>query len=462
MIQLDRRSFMKTAGMGIPAALFARELLADGAAERPNVILCIADDQGWGDTAYNGHPVLKTPNLDQMAREGLRFNRFYSGAPVCSPTRGSCITGRHPYRYGIRTANDGHMRDEEVTLAEALKPLGYSTGHFGKWHLGTLTKELVESNRGGPRGAKHYAPPWEHGFDACFSTEAKTPTWDPMTDPETGKPYGTHYWTGQGEQATENLEGDDSRIIMDRAVPFIRNAVAEGKPFLAVIWFHAPHLPVVSGPPYTELYEEHKDYYGCITALDDQVGRLRNELEGLGVAGNTMLWYASDNGPERNTPGSAGPLRERKRSLYEGGVRVPGLLVWPDKIKEARKIDMPCSSSDYFPTVFEALGHTIPEQDQRPYDGISLMPLIKGEMEARPKPIAFASKKQISLTDNRYKLYSGDVGKTFELYDLALDPSETKDLAKEKPAVVAKMQATLKAWRASCSASYRGKDYAAT
>ena len=185
---------------------------------RPNVILCMSDDQGWGDTGYNGHPFLKTPNLDKMAAQGIRFNRWYAGAPVCSPTRGSAVTGRHPYRYGIPGANSGHMLPEEVTLAEALKTQGYTTGHFGKWHLGTLTTTIKDSNRGKPGDAAHYSPPWDNGFDVCFSTEAKVPTWDPMKKPGSDESYGTHYFNSDGSVATENLEGDDSRVIMDRAL----------------------------------------------------------------------------------------------------------------------------------------------------------------------------------------------------------------------------------------------------
>ncbi|MFC1759674.1 sulfatase-like hydrolase/transferase, partial [Planctomycetota bacterium] len=129
----------------------------------------MADDMGWGDTGYNGHTEIQTPHLDQMAQEGLRFHRFYSAAPVCSPTRGSCLTGRHPYRLGIPGANAGHLKPEELTLAEILHDLGYQTGHFGKWHLGTLTKTIRDGRRGGTeKGTGHYSPPWENGFDSCF------------------------------------------------------------------------------------------------------------------------------------------------------------------------------------------------------------------------------------------------------------------------------------------------------
>ena len=162
----------------------------------------MADDQGWGDVGYNGHPFLKTPNLDAMSKAGLRFDRFYSGAPVCSPTRGSAITGRHPYRYGIYTANTGHMRKQEMTLAEALKAQGYTTGHFGKWHLGTLTNDIPDGRRGGKQ-RMHYSPPWENGFDESFAAEVQMPTWDPMKN----QAFPSKYWSGPGEYAAENLTG---------------------------------------------------------------------------------------------------------------------------------------------------------------------------------------------------------------------------------------------------------------
>jgi len=466
---ITRRNFLRsiaagTAAIALPEALFSKN--TPGTA--PNIILCMTDDLGWGDTGFNGNPIIKTPNLDKMAEAGLRFTRFYSAAPVCSPTRGSCITGRHPYRYGITFANVGHMPKEEVTLAEALKTQGYTTGHFGKWHLGTLTKKEKDSNRGGPRGTKHYSPPWENGFDVCFSTEAKVPTWDPMKKPESNTPYGTYYWKEDGTKATENLEGDDSRIIMDRVVPFIRNAVKQKKPFLAVVWFHTPHLPVIAGAKYRKIYsqysEDQQHYYGCVTAMDEQMGRLRRELRELDIANNTMVWFCSDNGPEGKdgrsgrTRGSAGSLRGRKRSLFEGGVRVPALLEWPARIKGSRVTKIPCCTSDYFPTTLDVLGINIKVQPQ-PVDGISLLPLIEGKMTKRPAPIAFESGSQLSLTDNRYKIYSNNKGKTYMLFDLIEDPGEKKDLSGEKSQISQSMKATLEKWRKSCKDSLAGKDY---
>ncbi len=459
----------------------ASSLRAQSAASRPNVIICMADDQGWGDVGYNGHPYLQTPHLDAMSRAGLRFERFYAGAPVCSPTRGSALTGRHPYRYGVYTANTGHVRAEEATLAEALKTQGYATGHFGKWHLGTLTRDLRDGRRGGRDDTReHYAPPWENGFDESFSAEVQMPTWNPMRE----QAFPSKYWTGPGEYATENLDGDDSRVIMDRAIPFIRGAVERGQPFFTVIWFHAPHEPVVAGPEHRRRYvgrsEGEQHFYGCITALDEQVGRLRAELRSLGVADDTMLWYCSDNGPEgRNHTtgrrrGSAGPLRGRKRSLFEGGVRVPGLLEWPRRIPEPRRTSVPCSTLDYFPTVLAALGFEM-EGAPDPVDGVSLMGLIDGTMRRRPRPIGFqtpgdndrAAEARLgspnhALIDNRYKLLSyldGERADEDLLFDITIDPGERYDLSKEHPEIRNRMKARLASWDSSCAASDRGEDY---
>lgn len=460
MAKSTRREFLEYSTMTVGSVVFPLMLPVDSQADKtPNIILCMTDDQGWGDTGYNGHPVLRTPNLDQMAEDGICFDRFYSGAPVCSPTRGSCITGRHPYRYGITFANEGQMKKEEITLAEVLRNKEYATGHFGKWHLGTLTTRIKDSNRGQPGETGNYSPPWENGFETCFSTEAKVPTYWGEGDYEN---YGTWYWTGLDQKVpAEQISGDDSKLIMDRALPFIRKSVKNNKPFLAVIWFHSPHLPVASAPPYTDGYEEHKDYYGCITAMDEQMGRLRAELQGLEIEGNTMLWFCSDNGPEGTDkdPGRTKGLRGRKRSLYEGGVRVPGLLVWPDRIKTPRAVTVPCSTSDYFPTVLDVLGYRLPEAGTRPYDGVSLMPLIEGRMNKRPRPIGFESGDQVSLVDNRYKLYMNQKEKTWELYDLITDPGETANIAFGHPGIAGRMKQTLDSWQASCRESLQGKDY---
>jgi arylsulfatase A-like enzyme len=431
--------------------------LAPGrAAAPPNIILAMADDQGWGDVRYHGHKCLNTPNLDNMARSGIRFERFYSGAPVCSPTRGSCLTGRHPYRYGIYFANadngDGPSKyalpSRESTLAEVLKLRGYRTGHFGKWHLGDFE---------GPQKSS----PSDNGFDEWFSTVRKVPTVDP-----------SGYWQN-GAEVKERLAGDDSEILMDRALRFIGQSAASQMPFLAVIWFHTPHLPVMALPgqraKYAGYSRKEQDYWGALTALDEQMGRLRAELRRLKAHDNTMLWYASDNGPEGDGespawPGSAGPWRGRKRSLFEGGIRVPGILEWPGRAAAGRVVDMACTTSDCYPTVLDAVGLRAAHQPV-PVDGISLLPVIDGRQVERPAPIAFETmgntrgSPKLALIEKRYKLLTSLEGSDDMLYDLETDPKETKNLAAEMPERLAAMTKQLREWRDSCRNSAQGRDY---
>ncbi|WP_339732315.1 sulfatase-like hydrolase/transferase [uncultured Gimesia sp.] len=450
------------------------------AAEKPNVILIMCDDLGWGDTGFNGNKIIRTPHLDAMARAGMNLKRFYAGAPVCSPTRGSCLTGRNPFRYGIVHANTGHMKPQEQTLAESLKTVGYRTGHFGKWHLGTLTKTTRDSNRGGPKNSDHFSPPWQNGFEVCFSTEAKVPTWDPMRKPKgkaSGKgwaalteespsqPYGTHYWNAVGEIVNDNLRGDDSRVIMDRAVPFIKQSVQEKQPFFCVIWFHTPHLPVVAGPDYRKLYAKydlnHANYFGCITAMDEQVGRLRAQLKSLAVAKNTMLWFCSDNGPEgkASAPGSAGPFRGRKRDLTEGGIRVPALLEWPGNIQPGTETRFPMVTSDYLPTILAAAGLMIPED--RPLDGINLLPVLEQNLQERRQPIGFQFQNNAAWMTQQYKLLRTRKrgNDQYQLFDLLADPGETTDVSETHPELVKQYQTELERWIKSCANSNQGRDY---
>jgi arylsulfatase A-like enzyme len=268
---------------------------------------------------------------------------------------------------------------------------------------------------------------------------------------------------------------------MDRVIPFIRNAAQGKTPFLAVIWFHAPHEPVVAGPEFRQLYagrevgEQH--YFGVISALDLQVGRLRKELRDLRIAGNTLLWFTSDNGPEGDTGdngaqrGSAGPLRGRKRSLWEGGIRVPGLLEWPARVRPGSTTAVPCSTLDYFPTVLDLLGFKMPGQPE-PLDGVSLVPLLEGRMTARPVPIPFETiggtgsknsrgSPRMALVDNRYKLLSDseDSADSDLLFDLLADAGETTNIASQHADVVKAMKDQLAVFRESCKRSLSGGNY---
>ena len=466
-----------------PVLLFSSLCFAVASAPRceadaPNIIMIMCDDLGYGDLAcYNPQTVIKTPHLNQMAQEGVRFTRFYSAAPVCSPTRGSCLTGRHPFRFGIYFANTGHLPEAEITIPELLEPSGYQSGHFGKWHLGTLTKTILDSNRGGPRGAKHYSIPSMHGYHDSFVTESKVPThdpmvalpnaskngWDPLKANDPVAAYGTRFWNHDVQEVNENLKGDTSRVVMDRVIPFINQSTKQQKPFFATIWFHAPHLPVVSAQEYTKHYESldsyTRNYFGCITAMDDQIGRLRKHLSDKNLSNNTILWFCSDNGPEgtkRNAPGSAGLLRGRKRSLYEGGVRVPGILVWPSQL-DPQTIDTPAVTSDLLPSLMDLLEIDYPSK--RPLDGLSMLPIIRGEREHRMQPIGFQSAKQYAWHDEDWKLYSPDMGKSWELYNVTLDPGESDNLLTTNPEVAKRMKQDLMRWIKSCQDSDQGLDY---
>lgn len=454
------------------ACLAAGTAMAQSAS--PNVILIMADDLGWGDVGFNGNRQIKTPCLDRLASEGTVFRHFYSGAPLSSPTRASVLTGRNPFRTGVFSANEGIIRPEENTLPEYLHAAGYATGHFGKWHLGTLTYKEIDANRGRPENRHLFNPPAEHGYDEAFITESKVPTCDPMYAPVKNngrfwdcipqgaprKTYGTYYWDIDGNKVQTNLDGDDSRIIIDRAVPFITQAVEAEKPFLATLWFHTPHLPCVATPEYAAMYAglsvEERNYYGCITAMDAQIDRLVRFLKEKGVYDNTIIFFCSDNGPELNTPGTAGTFRGKKRSLYEGGIRVPSFMVWGGKKGELPdEVNVPCSTCDYLPTLADILDFKVAKD--RIVDGESLYPLLTGKKKDRKKPLVFCSATQGAVVEGKFKLYM-DKGK-YELYDLQADPSEKNDISNAYPKETAQMKTLLLKQMDSFKESFEGKEY---
>ena len=444
-------------------------------AERPNVILVMADDQGWGDTGYNGHPVVKTPNLDAMAKDGLVFNRFYAAAPVCSPTRGSVLTGRHPIR--IKITNHGrYMRPQETTIAEALRDAGYVTGMFGKWHVGSAQK-------GSP------VNPGNSGFDEWV--------------------IGLNFFDNDPflsrNGIVEQISGSGSEITIDETIAFLRKHESDGKPMFAIAWFPSPHDPHLEKPPGPDPYKGVKapGYLQEITVLDHAFGRLRKELRTLGIERNTILWYCSDNGGLRKESSGG---RERKGSIYEGGLRVPGILEWPAKI-ESGKIDIPATTSDIMPTVLSMVGVTA--KSHYAWDGIDLTPVIEGEVSSRP-PIGFwfglqggqgtwsdrilkavmqaqqtgtptphpeRLRKDIdeypqfpedkfighaAWLDWPWKLHRKEKKDVrFELYNLVEDPMEAANLAEaiDHKARIEQMQTDLANWQLSVTRSLNGKDY---
>lgn len=417
------------------------------AAPRPNIILVMADDMGWGDPSYNStnvvyadgtpHPDqgwIQTPTMDAMAANGLRFDRFYSASAVCSPTRASCLTGRHPSRVGIGGANSGKLAFDETPLSEILSNIGYATGHFGKWHMGTMTTLRDDGNRGAPGNSADYSSPWHHGYDVCFATESKVPTYDPyklvssFDDPSF---YGTRYWrmpatwnetSGEGlvvpvEDVNDPANGDDSKLLVDQAIPFVQDSVSNNTPFFLVLWFHTPHKPIID-PDGVSGVNSSDAARDAIEDMDEAIGRLRDELTTLGVRSNTMFWVTSDNGPENGVNSfnetdtvrsiRSGRYRDRKGKLFDGGIIVPGILEWPGIISSPMSTDIPAVTSDYYPTILDYLELSVP--NQKPLDGISLRPIIEGSATERTKPIGFKLGNDTAWMNDRYKLVDQDTG----------------------------------------------------
>ncbi|MDP0491113.1 MAG: sulfatase-like hydrolase/transferase [Verrucomicrobiota bacterium JB023] len=456
-------------------SLFLALIATLAASERPpNVILLMSDDQGWGDVGFNGNDRIRTPHLDAMAAGGMKLDRFYASAPLCSPTRGACLTGRYPFRFGILAAHTGGMRVGEITIAEVLKEKGYATGFFGKWHLGWVKMEDA-----GSRG--FFSPPSLHGFDEYFATTSAVPTWDPGVTPmgwnrwggKEGEPWkgGTPY-VHDGVEVEENISGDDSRVIMDRVIEFVRRE--QERPFLATVWFHAPHEPVVAGEEYQALYPEagssRKAYYGCLTAMDEQIGRLREELRKLDLAEDTVVFFCSDNGPAGSLAkkgiASTGGFRGHKHTMYEGGLLVPACVEWPGTIEAGSSTQVRCSTVDFLPTAAALAGYEFSKNKARPIDGIDLMPVMTGEKKERGKPLFFGYRRLVrevdgqALIDGNWKLLKeAEPEGRIRLYNLETDPYEKSDLAAERPEILDAMKLKLAELDESCRLSRDGADY---
>ncbi len=438
---MKRRAFLAACGTAAAGMFVSRRLPgAKKTVKRPNIVLVMTDDQGWGETGYYGHPVLKTPNLDAMAEAGLRFDRFYAGAPVCSPTRASVLTGRANDRTGV-PAHGYALRKQEKTLPAALKTAGYATGHFGKWHLNGLRGPGVPVLKNDSHN------PGAFGFD----------TWLTVTNFFDMNPVMSRNGT------FEEFKGDTSAIIVTEALTFINASLKQKKPFFAVIWDGSPHHPwrasETDRKPFQDLDEPSRHHYGELLAFDRSVGILRKGLRKAGVAENTLLWYCSDNGGlKQPKPDTVGGLRGYKGSLWEGGIRVPGIVEWPAVISP-RITAYPASTMDIFPTIARILN--LPDAALlKPIDGISLLPLFSGKTVQRRQPIPFRYGNRGALIDNDYKLAAADIKKgRFALYNLGKDRTESRNCADEKPVVFNRLKEKFMEWNASVGASVAGKDY---
>jgi arylsulfatase A-like enzyme len=465
----------------------------------------MGDDHGWDEVAYNGHPHLRTPVLDEMAAEGLRFDNFYSAHPSCSPTRGSVLTGRHPNRYGTFTPNCS-IRPEEITIAHLLRDAGYACGHFGKWHVGPVKAESPTN-------------PGAMGFGEWLSHDNFFEM-NPVLSRNGAPP--------------EPFEGEGSEVLVEEAIRFIDKAKQDQRPFFTVVWFGSPHEPysgldedlalyddvpekysdrtvtltsMETGMPVERpLGEVLRERYAEITAMDRAIGRLRTHLADAGLRDNTIFWYCGDNGIPVSGRATT-PFRGMKADLYEGGIRVPGVLEWPRRIPQPRVTGVNTVTSDMLPTICDVLGLPMPE---RPLDGVSLQSLIDGTMTERASPICFWSydnpqgdpepyidpklqegttplvklmdgratrsfvnfhHRQITegdffgpraILDNRYKLVvDGEPGSesVVELFDLRSDRAEAENLVGTQPETAQRLQQQLRAWQQSVLESLTGSDY---
>jgi arylsulfatase A-like enzyme len=410
-------------------------------AATPNIILVMADDMGWGETGYYKHPVLKTPNLDAMAANGLRFDRFYAGGPVCSPTRATVLTGRTHDRTGVQ--NHGFpLRMQEKTLAEAMRKAGYATGHFGKWHLNGLRGPgvpILKDDTHGPKG---------FGFEEWLSV---TNFFD--LNPVMSR---------KGD--FEEFEGDSSEIIVAEALKFVGAQVKSKKPSFTVIWYGTPHSPWMGLEKdlkrFPKLNEKSRQHYAELVAMDRSIGSLRRGLRDLGISENTLLWFCSDNGGLPGFhPDTVGGLRGYKGSLFEGGLRVPAIIEWPGGITKPRVTSFPAATMDIFPTVAEIVG--LPTESMlQPQDGMSLVGLLKKELSKRATPIGFRNSGRGAMVDNTFKLYSRNITEgAFELYHLEDDPKESREVSAKYPEDAARLKKTYLAWNEAVEASVAGKDY---
>lgn len=405
--------------------------------DRPNVIVFLTDDQGWGDAGCYGHPRILTPNLDRFATEGLRLTQCYSACSVCSPSRSAILTGRTPYRNGVwRWIPEGsqyHLRTSETTLPELLKERGYDTCHAGKWHLNGLFNDPQQPQ------------PNDHGYDHWLATQnnAAPHHLNPVNFVRNG-------------QAVGKLEGASSMICAKEALTWLEARADKQRPFFLTVWTHEPHMPIESAEEHMKPYADIEDadvrqHHGNVTQMDAAFGALMRGIDQLGYRDSTLVFFTADNGPEgdglKGRPrGSTGGLRGRKRHSHEGGIRVPGIIRWPGKITAGTVSDTPVIGSDIFTTVCTIVGAPLPTD--RTIDGASILPVFSGQVIERKQPLYWrnhlaAEQYRVALRDGDWKIIGSDDLSTFELYNLREDWQETKSLADKYPEKFEEMKAKL-------------------
>lgn len=423
--------------------------------DKPNVVIILTDDQGYADLGCMGSDDLKTPNLDSLAQGGIRFSSMYSASPVCSPSRAALLTGRYPGNAGVRAILAGHRKASGLTpkvptLATALKKQGYVTGICGKWHLG-----LKDECRPNANGFDEFS-----GFLAGCLDYYSHIFYYGMAD---GGSNPTHDLWENGDEVYANGEYLTERITR-KSVDFINRHRDE--PFFLYVAYNAPHYPMHAPEKYLERFPDlpwdRRIMAAMISAVDDGVGEITDTLKGLGLFENTIVYFQSDNGPSRESRnwldgtedpyygGTTGKFKGHKFSLFEGGIRIPAILSWGDRIKP-QTADGAHIATDIFPTVLEACGGN---PDDYEIDGTSLLPMITDGEDCGHEYIFWEMEDQTAVRYGDYKLVLNGRLTEFEgvaapvwLSDLSKDPSEKVNLADEMPELCRQLTEAALNWR---------------
>ena len=438
------------------------------AGKQPNFIVIMTDDQGYGDLSCMGNTDFCTPNIDALAANGARFTNWYSNSPVCSPSRASLLTGRYPAHSGVRAILAGNRKASGLTaqaptIATALKDIGYQTALIGKWHLG-----LAEQSRPNQNGFDYF-----YGFMAgCLDYYSHIFYWS-MADGQTNP---THdLWENETEVYHNGRYLTEE--ISDRAVERIRAMHAQDKPFFMYVAYNAPHYPMHAPQKYIDRFPnlpwDRQIMAAMLSAVDDGVGQIVDELKRQGIYEDTVIFSQSDNGPSREsrnwldgTPdpyygGQAGGLKGHKFSLFEGGIRVPGIFSWPGHIPAGQVIDQPCAAMDVFPTLLRMAGG-----DPALYqiDGMDIGAVLTEQAKTPHEEIYWEMEGQTAIRSGKYKLVLH--GKLVEgepeqdevfLANLEDDPSEEKNLADQMPALAQELRQKAESWRTGIEAEWNEK-----
>ena len=464
VVEYKRREFLKVLGLGaamaaVPGCLGASQRASKKATEgKPNIVLVLADDLGWAELGCYGNKFNETPNLDKLAREGVRFTDAYAAAPVCSPFRAALMTGQWPARVGItdylRPNDTKHLSTDYVTIAEALKRGGYTTGMIGKWHLTGYANH----------GAEEF-PPDVHGFDEVIVSENR--------GIGGGSYFHPYHFNREIKQRIEPKEYLVDRCNLE-AVEFIEGHKDER--FFLYLSHYAVHTRLVGRADLVAKYEKkpgagknnrakrnNVHLAAQLESIDEGVGMIMAKLDELGIAGNTVLIFTSDNGGEDRVTSNA-PLRAGKSTLYEGGIREPLIVRWPPVVKAGCVCKAAMSTVDFYPTFLEIAGFRA-ERGQV-LDGVSLLPLLKGKKTKLKrdtlywhyplaKPHFLGGKSTGAIRNGDWKLIEFFDDDRIELYNLADDVSEKNNLAEKMASKANELRKRLAKWREEVGAKVK-------